>query len=106
MVEQELNPQQYAFILEELKELQKQLDLEISSDEQQKIDIYKRMNELTDRGHFIENRLSKLYSRRDDLDEVLTETSKGLRKIEATTKSLLALTRKQVQMLKRTYNCV
>lgn len=106
MAEQDLSPQQYAFVLEELRELLKQLDYEISSDEQEKIDIFKRMNELTNRANFIDSRLVKLYSRRDDLDEVLTETTKGLRKIEATTKSLLALTKKQLQMLKRTYHSV
>ena len=64
------------------------------------------MNELTDRVHFIESQQSNQYSRRDDLDKILTETSKGLYKIEATTKSLLGVTRKQVQMLKRTYHGV
>jgi septal ring factor EnvC (AmiA/AmiB activator) len=90
--------------LETLRNQYMQIENEVSSHESEKLEIYKKLNKISERITEIQASLKDLNDDKDNVDQLITEISKGFNKIEASTQSLLLLTTRQLKMLKRKYN--
>lgn len=90
--------------LEVLRNMYVQVENEVSGFESEKLEIYKKINSISERIMEIQGNLKELDDEKDNVDQLITEISKGYYKIEASTQSLLLLTTRQLKMLKRKYN--
>lgn len=90
--------------LETLRSNYVKVENEISECESEKLQIYKKINSINERITQIQDALTVLNDDKDNVDQLITEISKGYSKIEASTQSLLLLTTRQLKMLKRKYN--
>ena len=90
--------------LETLRNNYVSVENEISDLESEKLQIYKKINSISERTDQIQDALAVLKDDKDNVDQLITEISKGYIKIEASTQSLLLLTTRQLKMLKRKYN--
>lgn len=90
--------------LEILRSNYVKVENEISECESEKLQIYKKINSISERITQIDDALALLNDDKDNVDQLITEISKGYNKIEASTQSLLLLTTRQLKMLKRKYN--
>lgn len=90
--------------LESLRNSYVKVENEISEFESEKLEIYKKINSINERNSEIQAALGILVDDKDNVDQLITEISKGYIKIEASTQSLLLLTTRQLKMLKRKYN--
>ena len=97
-------PLQQASQLEVLRNMYVKVENEISEHESEKLEIYKKINSISERITEIQANLNELNDEKDNVDQLITEISKGYGKIEASTQSLLLLTTRQLKMLKRKYN--
>jgi septal ring factor EnvC (AmiA/AmiB activator) len=94
----------HAMQLESLRATYISLEKEISENENEKLQIFKTINQITERISKIDQELVDLKDDHANVDQLITEISKGFSKIEASTQSLLLLTTRQLKMLKRKYN--
>ena len=90
--------------LEELRNNYIRIEKEIERDEAEKLQIFKTINSISERMHQLDSEIIVLNDEKDNVDQLITEISKGFSKIEASTQSLLLLTTRQLKMLKRKYN--
>lgn len=97
-------PLSQASHLEQLRNSYIQLEKEIEGEDNEKLQIYKKINLISEKIQKLDSELFVLTDERDNVDQLITEISKGFSKIEASTQSLLLLTSRQLKMLKRKYN--
>ena len=97
-------PLSQASHLEKLRNMYIQIENEIETDESEKMSIFKAINSISERISNIDSELAVLQDEQDNINQLITEISKGYSKIEASTQSLLLLTTRQLKMLKRKYN--
>lgn len=90
--------------LEILRNQYIQIENEISRDESEKLQIFKTINSITERIAKLDNDIYELNDEKSNVEQLITEITKGYTKIEASTQSLLLLTARQLKMLKRKYN--
>ena len=89
--------------LEEQRKLIEVIDNEISTDEARKLEIFKELNQIQSKTEDLDLALEKMTSRKESLDTLIREISKGFEKIQASTHSLYLLSSRQLKMLKRKY---
>ena len=97
-------PLSQASHLEQLRNSYIQLEKEIEGEDNEKLQIYKKINLISEKIQKLDSELFVLTDERDNVDQLITEISKGFSKIEASTQSLLLLTSRQLKMLKRKDN--
>lgn len=90
--------------LEILRNQYIQIENEITRDESEKLQIFKTINSITERIAKLDNDIYELNDEKSNVEQLITEITKGYTKIEASTQSLLLLTARQLKMLKRKYN--
>jgi septal ring factor EnvC (AmiA/AmiB activator) len=98
------NPFREASNLEKLRNIYINIEKEIQNEDKEKTQIFKSINSISERISKLNNDINELKDERDNVDQLITEISKGYTKIEASTQSLLLLTTRQLKMLKRKYN--
>ncbi|OMJ72046.1 hypothetical protein SteCoe_29602 [Stentor coeruleus] len=90
--------------LEILRNQYIEIENEITRDESEKLQIFKTINSITERIAKLDNDIYELNEEKSNVEQLISEITKGYTKIEASTQSLLLLTARQLKMLKRKYN--
>ncbi|OMJ70874.1 hypothetical protein SteCoe_31060 [Stentor coeruleus] len=90
--------------LEILRNQYIQIENDITRDESEKLQIFKTINSISERIAKLDNDIYELNDEKSNIEQLITEITKGYTKIEASTQSLLLLTARQLKMLKRKYN--
>lgn len=80
------------------------IEKDITADEAEKLKIFKTINTINQRINELDSNIAEYIDEKNNVDQLITEISKGYGKIEASTQSLLLLTSRQLKMLKRKYN--
>lgn len=97
-------PLSHALHLEKLRKEYIEIEVEIETAESEKMRIFKTINAISERIKKIDSEVVELKDEEDNVNQLITEISKGFGKIEASTQSLLLLATRQLKMLKRKYN--
>jgi predicted nucleic acid-binding Zn-ribbon protein len=87
--------------VEVLTSMSRTLQNEIYTLEGEKLNIFKRIQAISQELEQLDKQLASATEKKEGLDEVVTETSKGFRRVEVTVHSLLSLVLKQSKVLKR-----
>lgn len=87
--------------VETLANLHRSLQTEIHSLEAEKLGIFKRIQVISQELEQMESRLAVVAVKKEGLDEVVTETSKGYRRVEVTMHALVSLVQKQLKVIRR-----
>lgn len=95
------DPSTYARQLQEQRALIEAIETDLAADEQAKIEIYKEINEISEKTQILQKKLKRMKNREESLDTLISEISKGFEKIMASTHSLYLLSARQLKMLKR-----
>mmetsp|Transcript_28778 Transcript_28778/g.51208 ORF Transcript_28778/g.51208 Transcript_28778/m.51208 type:complete len:101 (-) Transcript_28778:832-1134(-) len=87
--------------VEALASLHRNLQSEIHALEAEKLGIFKRIQAISQELEQLDSQVIEITDKKEGLDEVVTETSKGFRRVEVTVHSLLSLVQKQLKVLRR-----